>query len=142
MYRIAARKEDVDLRQSAPPGVPTYRQHVRAFRDDTRRGSCRFGLQKSCRQPKGVDHSFAGGATHMARLTLGKSRVRESRMLGSVKAEPNGMAARPPTLSVWLLPSTGTGLRDESRAIPIILVGANEERCDATASHRLRHSCH
>jgi hypothetical protein len=31
----------------------------------------------------------------MARLTFGKSRVRESRMLGSVKAKPTGLATRP-----------------------------------------------
>jgi Type II CAAX prenyl endopeptidase Rce1-like len=31
----------------------------------------------------GADHSFLGGAARMARVTFGKSRVRESRMLGS-----------------------------------------------------------
>jgi hypothetical protein len=31
----------------------------------------------------------------MTRVTLGKSRVRESRMPGSVRAKPNGLATRP-----------------------------------------------
>ena len=31
----------------------------------------------------------------MNRTTLGKSRVRESRTLGSVGAKPNGLATRP-----------------------------------------------
>ena len=36
------------------------------------------------------------------RVTLGKSRVRESRLPGSVRAEPNGRATRPLTrFSVW-----------------------------------------
>ena len=42
-----------------------------------------------------ADHSFLGRATHMARMTFGKSRVRASRMLGSVRAKPNGLATRP-----------------------------------------------
>jgi hypothetical protein len=44
-----------------------------------------------------ADHSFLGGATNMARVTFGKIRVRESRMLGSVRAKPNGLATRPST---------------------------------------------
>jgi hypothetical protein len=42
-----------------------------------------------------ADHSFLGGTTHMARLTFGKSRVRESRMRGFVRAKPNGLSTRP-----------------------------------------------
>ena len=42
-----------------------------------------------------ADHSFLGRVTHMPRVTFGKSRVRESCMLGSVRAKPNGLATGP-----------------------------------------------
>ena len=39
----------------------------------------------------------------MTRTTLGRSRVRESRTLGSVGAKPNGLATRPsPSLDLNL----------------------------------------
>ena len=45
----------------------------------------------------------------MTRVTLGKSRVRESRMPGSVRAKPNGLATRPPPLFGFLIDRVGTG---------------------------------
>ncbi len=40
-------------------------------------------------------HSHMGAGADMTRVTLGKSRVRESRPPGSVRAKPNGRATRP-----------------------------------------------
>ena len=40
-----------------------------------------------------------GAASGTMRVTSGKSRVRESRMPGSVRAKPNGRATRPTTLA-------------------------------------------
>lgn len=47
----------------------------------------------------------------MTRVSFGKSRVRESRMLGSVRAKPYGLATRP-------LPGTkGLILLDQARTV-------------------------
>ena len=59
-------------------------------------------LSVTSQSPAGsVDHSFLRSATHMTRSTFGKIRVRESRMFGSVRAEPNGLATRPLPTSRW-----------------------------------------
>jgi hypothetical protein len=52
---------------------------------------------RSLRLPSsaGTHPSLAGGSRWMTRTTLGKSRVRESRTLGSVGAKLNGLATRP-----------------------------------------------
>jgi hypothetical protein len=49
----------------------------------------------SLRQPMWRARSPMGAASGMMRVTSGKSRVRESRLPGSVRAEPNGRATRP-----------------------------------------------
>ena len=41
------------------------------------------------------DHSSMDATSSPMRVTSGKSRVRESRLPGSVRAEPNGRATRP-----------------------------------------------
>lgn len=41
----------------------------------------------------------------MTRSTFGKSRVRESRMLGSLGAKPNGLATRPRALVIGTHPA-------------------------------------
>jgi hypothetical protein len=55
----------------------------------------------------------------MIRTYLGKSRVRESRTLGSVGATPNGLATRPSPAFVDKLPvrgpSLGWGVREDQR---------------------------
>lgn len=43
---------------------------------------------------RSTHHSHMGAGADMTRVTLGKSRVRESRMLGSVRAKLNGRATR------------------------------------------------
>ena len=71
-----------------------------------------------------ADHSFLGGATHMARVTFGKSRVRESRMLGSVRPKPNGLATRPSTDILQ-----ATSVTEHKTAVPTpIATLANVER--------------
>src|SRR6478609_9010370 len=42
-----------------------------------------------------TQQAHIGAGPDMTRVTLGKSRVRESRMPGSVRAKPNGLATRP-----------------------------------------------
>ncbi|MDD1521606.1 hypothetical protein DAA51_32990 [Bradyrhizobium sp. WBAH10] len=46
-----------------------------------------------------------GAGADMTRVTLGKSRVRESRLAGSVRAKPNGRAPRPLALQSAVLPN-------------------------------------
>lgn len=44
---------------------------------------------------RSTHHSHLGTGADMTRVTLGKSRMRESRLSGSVRAKPNGLATRP-----------------------------------------------
>jgi len=56
-------------------------------------------LQRDARtlsSARSKDHPPLDDERGMTRVTLGKSRVRESRMPGSVRAKPNGLATRPP----------------------------------------------
>ncbi|WP_245283395.1 group II intron reverse transcriptase/maturase [Bradyrhizobium sp. WSM2793] len=49
-------------------------------------------------------HSHMGAGADMTRVTLGKSRVRESRPPGSVRAKPNGRATRPRPTCAYSIP--------------------------------------
>ncbi|MGY4281026.1 hypothetical protein ACVWXO_000246 [Bradyrhizobium sp. LM2.7] len=44
---------------------------------------------------RSTHHSHLGTGADMTRVTLGKSRMRESGLSGSVRAKPNGLATRP-----------------------------------------------
>ncbi|MGY3698751.1 hypothetical protein ACVIGA_008893 [Bradyrhizobium sp. USDA 3240] len=55
-------------------------------------GPRRYAYLPSARS---THHSHLGTGADMTRVTLGKSRVRESRLPGSVRAKPNGRATRP-----------------------------------------------
>ena len=82
-------------------GMPHNWQALAGFRQQLRRIWFHCPRQRSQRSrryplpPVSADHSFPGRATHVPRVTTGKSRVRESRMLGSMRAKPNGLATRP-----------------------------------------------
>src|SRR5918996_4919210 len=85
----------------AERGLPGGSSHLVPLPSQTQPESSKAHLGRVQRDARTLpsaaasDHTSPDGENGMTRVTLGRSRVRESRTPGSVRAKPNGCATRP-----------------------------------------------